>query len=130
MQVRNGELPCARQLARIGKELSREARARLDWMDYHRRCRNVALTCRHFGISRQIFYRWQKRYDPYNLATLQSRLHRPHLAVSPPRRRPWPNAFWICVASSPAGAKTSWRFCSTANNLRFRSPWWAAFSAN
>jgi len=34
MQVRNGEVPRARQLARTGNELSREARARLDWMDY------------------------------------------------------------------------------------------------
>ena len=88
MQVRNGELPRARQLARTGKELSREARARLDWMDYYRGCRNVALTCRHFGISRQIFYRWRKRYDPQNLSPLESRSHRPHR-----RRQPtWPPA--------------------------------------
>jgi putative transposase len=83
MQVRNGEVPRARQLARTGKELSREARARLDWMDYYRRCHNVALTCRHFGISRQIFYRWQKRYDPPNLTTLESRSHRPHRRRQP-----------------------------------------------
>jgi putative transposase len=83
MQVRNGELPRARQLARTGKEMSREARARLDWMDYYRRCHNVALTCRHFGISRQIFYRWQKRYDPRNLATLESRPHHPHRRRQP-----------------------------------------------
>jgi transposase InsO family protein len=83
MQVRNGEVPRARQLARTGNELSREARARLDWMDYYRRCHNVALTCRHFGISRQIFYRWHKRYDPQNLATLESRSHRPHRRRQP-----------------------------------------------
>jgi len=83
MQVRNGELPRARQLARTGKELSREARARLDWMDYYRRCHNVALTCRHFGISRQIFYRWQKRYDAQNLSTLESGSHRPHRRRQP-----------------------------------------------
>jgi putative transposase len=83
MQVRDGELPGAHQLARTGKELSREARARLDWMDYYRRCHNVALTCRHFGISRQIFYRWQKRYDAQNLSTLESRSHRPHRRRQP-----------------------------------------------
>ncbi len=83
MQVRNGELPRARQLARTGKELSREARARLDWMDYYCRCHNVALTCRHFGISRQICYRWQKRYDSRNLTTLESRSHRPHRRRQP-----------------------------------------------
>jgi putative transposase len=83
MQVRNGELPRARQLARTGNELSREAQARLDWMDYYSRCHNVALTCRHFGISREIFYRWQKRYDPQNLTTLESRSHRPHRRRQP-----------------------------------------------
>jgi transposase InsO family protein len=83
MQVHDGELPRARQLARTGKELSREARVRLDWMDYYRRCRNVSRTCRHFGISRLIFYRWQKRYDPLNLTTLESRSHRPHRRRQP-----------------------------------------------
>jgi transposase-like protein len=27
------------------------------------RSRNVARTCRHFGISRQAFYRWKRRFD-------------------------------------------------------------------
>jgi transposase InsO family protein len=39
--------------------------------------RNAALSCRHFGISRQCFYRWWRRYDPHNLATLEARSHRP-----------------------------------------------------
>ena len=30
--------PRARQLARMGKEMSREGRARLDWMDYYLWC--------------------------------------------------------------------------------------------
>jgi len=77
MQVHDGELPGARQLARTGKELSREARTRLAWMDFYRRSSNVARTCRHFGISRQTFYRWRRRYDPQNLATLEERSHRP-----------------------------------------------------
>jgi transposase-like protein len=33
-------------------------------MDFDRDSGNVARTCRHFGISRQTFYRWQQRYDP------------------------------------------------------------------
>jgi transposase InsO family protein len=52
-------------------------------MDFYRRCRNVARTCRHFGISRQTFYRWQRRYDPQNLATLEERSHRPHRRRQP-----------------------------------------------
>jgi len=43
----------------------------------------VALTSRHFGISREIFYRWQKRYDPHHLTTLESRSHRPHRRRQP-----------------------------------------------
>jgi transposase InsO family protein len=50
---------------------------------YVTRGRNAAFTCRHFGISRQSFYRWWRRYDPHNLSTLEGRSHRPHH-----RRRP------------------------------------------
>ena len=50
--------------------LSKQARLRLKWMDYHRKCGNASLTCRYFGISRKTFYKWQKRYDPNNLHTL------------------------------------------------------------
>jgi transposase-like protein len=40
--------------------------------------RNAAFTCRHFGISRQTFYRWWRCYDPQNLSTREARSHRPH----------------------------------------------------
>jgi len=36
-------------------------------MDFWGTTENVALTCRHFGIARQTFYRWRQRYDPYDL---------------------------------------------------------------
>jgi transposase-like protein len=52
-------------------------------MDFYRRCRNVARTCRHFGISRQTFYRWQRRYDPYDLTTLEERSHCPRRRRQP-----------------------------------------------
>jgi transposase InsO family protein len=47
-------------------------------MDFYRRTQNVALTCRHFGISRQTFYRWLKRYEPMDLTTLEERSRCPH----------------------------------------------------
>ena len=47
---------------------SREARVRLAWMDFYRDSHNVARTCRHFGISRQTFYCWQRRYDRFDLS--------------------------------------------------------------
>lgn len=71
-----------RRLARLHlKEISRQARSRLAFIDwYFAHGKNASLTCRHFGISRQTFYRWFRRYDPYNLATLEDR-------SSVPRRR-------------------------------------------
>jgi putative transposase len=83
MQIRKGKPPGSGQLARTGVELSREARVRLHWMDFYRRGRNVARTCRHFGISRQTFYRWQRRYDPFDLTTLEAASHRPHRRRQP-----------------------------------------------
>ncbi len=77
MQIRDGTPPGSGRLARTGVELSRETRVRLAWMDFFGRCRNVTRTCRHFGISRQTFYRWQRRYDPYDLTTLEERSHCP-----------------------------------------------------
>jgi transposase InsO family protein len=39
--------------------------------------RNVARTCRHFGISRQAYYRWKRRYDAHGAAGLADRSSRP-----------------------------------------------------
>jgi len=75
MQVRRGKPPRSRQLVQVGVELSRSARVRLAWMDFYRATQNAALTCRHFGISRQTFYRWQRRYDPLDLSSLEERSH-------------------------------------------------------
>ena len=53
-------------------------------MDYYeRRGRNAALTCRYFGISRQTFYRWRKRYNPKRLGSLEERSRRPRRVRQP-----------------------------------------------
>jgi transposase InsO family protein len=57
--------------------LSKNARNRLKWMDYYRQCENVAKTCRHFGISRKIFYKWHNVFDPENLFSLEDRSKAP-----------------------------------------------------
>jgi putative transposase len=89
MQPKSGRPPRSARLATTGVELSRTAQVRLAWMDFHRRTHNVALTCRHFGISRQTFYRWLKRYEPMDLTSLEERSHCPHH-----RRRPsWSFSF-------------------------------------
>jgi transposase len=40
--------------------------------------RSVARTCRHFGLSRQAFYKWKKRYDEHGEAGLCDRPRIPH----------------------------------------------------
>ena len=40
--------------------------------------RNVARTCRHFGISRQAFYKWKRRYEHHGEAGLGDRPRTPH----------------------------------------------------
>ena len=84
MHIVSGSMPHARRLARVGVELSRSARLRLQWMDhYEGHGGNAAFTCRHFGISRQTFYRWRRRYDPRRLASLEDRSHRPRRSREP-----------------------------------------------
>jgi transposase InsO family protein len=39
---------------------------------------NVAATCRYYGISRQAFYKWQRRYDELGEAGLRDNSSRPH----------------------------------------------------
>lgn len=84
MQIVSGKPPRSRYLERGAAELSREARKRLQWFDhYQAHSRNAALTCRYFGISREAFYRWKRRYDPQNLSTLEDRSHRPRRRRQP-----------------------------------------------
>jgi len=52
--------------------LSRDALKRLLWFDwYFSHGKNAELTCRHFGISKSVFYRWKNRFSPGNLRTLE-----------------------------------------------------------
>ena len=84
MQIKGRGWLRSRYLERGAVELSRAARCRLEWMDYYRQHgSNAALTCRHFGISRQTFYRWKGRYDPEDLTSLEARSHRPHRRRQP-----------------------------------------------
>jgi len=63
---------------------SRAARRRVRCLQWHAtHGRNVSLTCRHFGISRPTFYRWQERYHHAGLAGLEDRSHRPHRVARP-----------------------------------------------
>lgn len=52
--------------------LSKEGLKRLTWFDwYYAHGKNAELTCRHFGISKSVFYRWFNRFDKRNLRSLE-----------------------------------------------------------
>lgn len=52
--------------------LSKDALKRLTWIDwYYFHGKNAELTCRHFGISKSVFYRWFNRFNKNNLKTLE-----------------------------------------------------------
>jgi putative transposase len=70
-------MPGYKRLRSIPK-LSKQARQRLKWFDYYNsHGHNARLSCRHFGISPQTFYRWKERYNPRHLESLEDRSHRP-----------------------------------------------------
>lgn len=84
MSVYGSVVPGARSLAKLSVELSKEARRRLKWFDYYySHGGNARLTCRHFDISPQTFYRWKRRYDPHNLKTLENHSCRPKRVRKP-----------------------------------------------
>jgi putative transposase len=53
----------------------------LTWHEEHGT--NVSKTCRHFGVSRPLFYRWQARYRSHGSRGLFDRSHRPHRVMLP-----------------------------------------------
>ena len=78
MKIVSGLAPGTLKLARTSGDISKAALRRLKWLDYYySHQQNARLTCRHFDISPQTFYRWKRRYHPGNLKTLESRSHRP-----------------------------------------------------
>ena len=78
MKIRSALVPGSIVIGKRIADISPDANRRLKWFDYYySHNRNARLTCRHFDISSQTFYRWWKRYDPGNLKTLESRSHRP-----------------------------------------------------
>ncbi len=84
MRIISGTVSGVSRLSRAGVELSRKARQRLKWFDYYdSRGRNARLTCRHFDISPQTFYRWKRRYNRWDLSSLEDASHRPRHVRQP-----------------------------------------------
>jgi len=61
--------------------LSQEAKRRLAWIDwYYSHGKNAERTCRHFSLSKSVFYRWFKRFNKHNLLSIEfnTKTRRPH----------------------------------------------------
>jgi len=72
MKYKGFIVPRFRYLRRVSRsQITTKANVRLTWMDYYQKVGNARLTCRHFGISPDTFYRWKKRYKPLVLKTLE-----------------------------------------------------------
>jgi putative transposase len=81
MKYKGFIVPRSRYISRISQaKITTAAKLRLKWMDYYHKTNNARLTCRHFGISPDAFYRWKNRYKPFLLKTLEDRpsSRRPH----------------------------------------------------
>ncbi len=85
MNISGQVLPGGNTILRgIGPSLSREGRRRLQWMEFYEHHRhNGRLTCRHFGISPDTFYRWRRRYNPRRLESLEAHSRRPRRVRQP-----------------------------------------------
>lgn len=60
-------------------QLPREVRRRLAIIQHAEEVPgNVAMTCRYYGISRQVYYTWLRRYREHGVDGLQDRPGRPH----------------------------------------------------
>ncbi len=69
-------------------ELSKEAKRRLRMIEwYGEHGRNASLTCRYFGISRDTFYRWRRRYESTGPGGLEDGDHRPKNVRHPTWRK-------------------------------------------
>ena len=60
------------------QELERGARRRLAVIRHAQEvCHNVSKTCRYYGISRNLYYKWYRRYEEEGVAGLRDRSRRP-----------------------------------------------------
>jgi len=86
MRYKGFLVPRRRYISRILQgDITKKAQQRLAWMDFFAKTGNARLTCRHFGMSPDTFYRWKARYKPKNLKSLEAdpTTRRPHTVRTP-----------------------------------------------
>ena len=69
-------IPHVWKIAKIVK-LSKDGQKRLKWIDHYLRKKNVTETCRHFDITRSLFYKWFNRYKKLGVKGLETKSRRP-----------------------------------------------------
>lgn len=79
-------VPLVHMIKAFSLKLSTKARQRLSWMDFYRECGNARQVCRHFSISERTFWFWKKRYDPWDLMSLEDKSKRPNKS---PKQTSW-----------------------------------------
>ncbi len=119
MRIINGVVPGVSRLAGLQVELSKKARQRLKWFDYYKsRGYNARLTCRHFDVSPQTFYRWKRRYNPRHLESLEDQSHRPRHLRQPIYSTELVEAvLGLREEYPPGGERISWRYCLRRRGL-------------
>jgi len=70
-------LPGAAKIVKIRTPASKQAALRLKWINFYRQKKNARATCRHFGISPSLFYKWLNRYERFDLKGLEELSRRP-----------------------------------------------------
>lgn len=86
MRYKGFLVPRKRYISRMLQgDITKKAHHRLEWMDFYEKTGNARLTCRHFGITPDTFYRWKARYKPKNLKSLEidPTTKRPHTVRTP-----------------------------------------------
>jgi transposase-like protein len=65
------------------RELQRRAAHRLAVIRHAREVTgNVSKTCRYYGITRQAYYKWLRRYEAGGVAALRDGSSRPHTSLN------------------------------------------------
>lgn len=89
-------------------ELSKTARLRLKWFEF---CDiygdNVSLTCRHFGIGRQTFYRWRAATTRATHRAWKTAAAGPGVADDLDTARSCSRRSWRCASAGRVPASTS-----------------------
>lgn len=62
---------------KLKKISQKKVKVKLSWFKYSKKSKNIAKTCRYFGISRQTYYKWLKRYIKYGKRGLINQSKKP-----------------------------------------------------